>query len=110
MVRLNNWLSPDVLHALGWALVHSLWQCLAVAALAAALMAFLRRPALRYLIAVGALALMLAAPVTTFFLLLTPGANVLDAERRSTDQRQRQRRPQRLTTSFTDRSINGQHA
>ena len=33
MVRLNNWLSPDVLHALGWALVHSLWQCLAVAAL-----------------------------------------------------------------------------
>src|ERR1700760_1478165 len=74
MARLNSWLSPDVLHALGWALVHSLWQCLAVAALAAALMAFLRLSSLRYLIAVGALALMLAAPVVTFFLLLKPAA------------------------------------
>ena len=70
MARLNSWLSPDVLHALGWALVHSLWQCLAVAALAAATMAFVLRPALRYLIGVGALALMLAASTATFLLLL----------------------------------------
>ena len=35
MASLNSWLSADVLHALGWALIHSLWQCLGVAALAA---------------------------------------------------------------------------
>jgi beta-lactamase regulating signal transducer with metallopeptidase domain len=76
MAKLNSWLSPDVMHALGWALIHSLWQCVGVAALAAALMGFSRRPALRYLIAVGALALMLAAPVASFFLLLKPAAQI----------------------------------
>ncbi len=70
MASLNSWLSETVLHALGWALIHSLWQCLAVAALAALVMAFCRRPSIRYIIAVGALALMLAAPVATFFLLM----------------------------------------
>ena len=59
---LNSWLSADVMRALAWALIHSLWQCLAVAALAAVLMAFSRRPPLRYMIAVGALAVMLALP------------------------------------------------
>ena len=76
MARLNSWLSADVLHALGWALIHSLWQCLGVAALAAILMAFSRRPSIRYLIATGALVAMLAAPVATFFILMTPAAPV----------------------------------
>src|SRR5665213_200049 len=75
MAGLDSWLSADVMHALGWALIHSLWQGLSVAALAAALMAFSRRPSIRYLIAVGALALMLAAPVATFFLLMKAGAS-----------------------------------
>jgi beta-lactamase regulating signal transducer with metallopeptidase domain len=72
----NSWLSPDVMHALGWALVHSLWQCLAVAALAAVLMTFSRRPSVRYLVAMSALALMLAVPVATFFVLMRPAAPV----------------------------------
>ncbi len=72
MASLSSWLSPVVMRALGWALIHSLWQCLAIAALAALLMAFSRRPPLRYTIAVGALALMLAAPVITFLLLVQP--------------------------------------
>ena len=76
MARLDSWLSPDVMHALGWALIHSLWQGVAAAALAALLMAFFRRPAVRYLVGVGALVLMLAAPVATFFLLLRPAASV----------------------------------
>jgi beta-lactamase regulating signal transducer with metallopeptidase domain len=71
MARLNSWLSADVMHALGWALIHSLWQCLALAALAAVVMAFSRRPSIRYLIATGALVLMLAAPVATYFVLMT---------------------------------------
>jgi len=70
MERLNSWLSPNVMHALGWALIHSLWQCLGVAALAAMLMAFSRRPSVRYLVGVGALSLMLAVPVVTFFILM----------------------------------------
>jgi beta-lactamase regulating signal transducer with metallopeptidase domain len=75
MASLNSWLSVDVMHALGWALIHSLWQCLGVAALAAALMAFSRRPSLRYLIAVGALVAILAVPVATFFVLMKSAAS-----------------------------------
>jgi beta-lactamase regulating signal transducer with metallopeptidase domain len=74
MASLSSWLSPDIMRALGWALIHSLWQCLAIAALAALLMAFSRRPPLRYTIAVVALGVMLAAPVTTFLLLVRPPA------------------------------------
>ena len=75
MTGVGNWLSPDVMHALGWALIHSLWQCLGLAALAAALMVLSRRPSIRYVIAVGALALMLAAPVATFFVLMKSAAS-----------------------------------
>ena len=76
MTGLNSWLSPNVMHALGWALIHSLWQCAAVAALAALMMAFIRRPSVRYLVGVGALALMLAAPLATFLVLMKPAAPV----------------------------------
>jgi hypothetical protein len=69
---LMNWLSPSVMHSLGWALLHFLWQGTAVAALAAVLMSFCRRASTRYALGVGALVLMLAAPIATFFL-LTPG-------------------------------------
>ena len=76
MASVNSWLSPDVMHALGGTLIHSLWQCLGVAALAAALMAFSRRPSIRYLIAVCALALMLAVPAATLFVLMKSDAPV----------------------------------
>jgi beta-lactamase regulating signal transducer with metallopeptidase domain len=69
MARLFSGLSPDAMHALGWALIHSVWQGAGLAALAAIAMAFCRRPALRHLIGVIALALTLAAPVATFFVL-----------------------------------------
>lgn len=76
MARLNSWLSADVMHALGWALIHSLWQGVGIAALTAGLMLFCRRPSVRYGIGVGALALMLAAPAATFLLLMRPAAPV----------------------------------
>ena len=80
MARLDSWLSPQVMHALGWALIHSLWQCLACAAMAAVLMVLSRRPSVRYLVGVGALAAMLAAPVATFLVLATtPAHSVLAA-------------------------------
>ncbi len=69
MTSLTNWLSPSAMHSLGWTLLHFLWQGTAVAALAAVLMTLCRRASTRYVLAVGALALMLAAPVATFFFL-----------------------------------------
>jgi beta-lactamase regulating signal transducer with metallopeptidase domain len=74
MTGLTNWLSPTAMHSLGWALLHFLWQGTAVAALAAVLMALCRRASARYLVAVGALGLMLAMPVATFFFLIPSGA------------------------------------
>ena len=49
----------DLMHTLAWSLLHFVWQGAAIAAFAAALMYVLRKPATRYLIGVGALALML---------------------------------------------------
>src|SRR5260370_19279215 len=69
MTTLTNWLSPSAMHSLGWTLLHFLWQGTAVAALAAVLMTLCRRASARYVLAVGALALMLAAPVATFSIL-----------------------------------------
>ena len=77
MERLVDGLSAGVLHALGWALIHSVWECLGVAALAAILMGFFRRPTIRYLVGVVALAAMLALPVATFLLLNKPASPAL---------------------------------
>jgi beta-lactamase regulating signal transducer with metallopeptidase domain len=76
MTSLTNWLSPSAMHSLGWTLLHFLWQGTAVAALAAVLMTLCRRASTRYTLAVGALALMLAAPVATFFFLSSSCAPV----------------------------------
>jgi beta-lactamase regulating signal transducer with metallopeptidase domain len=75
MTTVPNWLSPSVTHSLGWALLNFLWQGTAVAALAAVLMTMCRRASGRYVIAVGALVLMLAAPVATFFFLTSSSAS-----------------------------------
>ena len=75
MTSLTNWLSPSAMHSLGWTLLHFLWQGTAIAALAAVLMTLCRRASTRYVLAVGALALMLAAPVATFFFLSSSGAS-----------------------------------
>ena len=64
---LTNWISLTTMQSLGWALLHFLWQGTALAALAAAAMALCRRASTRYLLGVGALALMLLAPFATYF-------------------------------------------
>ncbi len=74
MTTLTNWLSPSTMHSLGWTLLHFLWQGTAVAALAAVLMTLCRRSSARYALAVGALVLMLGAPVATFLFLTASSA------------------------------------
>ncbi len=61
-----NWVSPSTMQSLGWALLHFLWQGTALAALAAVVMAPIRRPSARYAIGLALLALMLFSPVATF--------------------------------------------
>jgi beta-lactamase regulating signal transducer with metallopeptidase domain len=73
MTGLTSWLSPSVMHSLGWTLLHFLWQGTALSALAAVLMTLCRRASARYALSVVALALMLAAPVTTFLFLTSSG-------------------------------------
>jgi beta-lactamase regulating signal transducer with metallopeptidase domain len=62
-----NWFPPAIMHSLGWALLHFVWQGTALAALAAGVMAVCRRPSARYLAGVAALVLMLLSPVATVF-------------------------------------------
>src|SRR5580704_4025296 len=73
MTTLTNWLSPTLMHSLGWALLHFLWQGTALAALAAVLMSLCQRASTRYAVAVAALALMVAVPFVTFFVLIPSG-------------------------------------
>ena len=68
-----SFIPPETVAALGAALLHFLWQGTAIAVLAAAAMALCRRPQLRYLLGVSALAAMLAAPVFTVALLAQTG-------------------------------------
>lgn len=65
-------LSPEFVRAVGWGLLHFVWQGAAVAALLALLMAFCRKASIRYAASVLALLLMLALPVLTFFVLQQP--------------------------------------
>jgi hydrogenase-4 membrane subunit HyfE len=62
---LTSRLSPSLMHAVAWTLLHFLWQGAALAALAAASMAFCSRASARYAIALSVLVMMLAAPVVT---------------------------------------------
>lgn len=71
---LMNSVAPGTTRALAWALVHFLWQGSALAALAAAAMALVRRASVRYLVGVAALVFMLAAPMATFFYYSQPRA------------------------------------
>ncbi len=63
------WISPQLAHTLGWALLHFLWQGVALAAICSTFMAMCRTASARYVIALATLVLMLAAPLITFFVL-----------------------------------------
>ena len=66
ITAIPHWLSPHAMHALGWSLLHFLWQGTALAALAAVLMALFQRSSARYVVGVSVLVLMSLAPLATF--------------------------------------------
>jgi len=66
MSNWSGWLSGDLLRPMALALVHFVWQGVALAALASVLLAASRRASTRYAIAVVILATMAVAPVATF--------------------------------------------
>lgn len=78
MTSLMSWLTPGIMHALGWTLLHFLWQGTALAALAAILMGLFSRASFRYRAAVSVLVLMIAAPIVTFLFLVPSNTSVAE--------------------------------
>jgi beta-lactamase regulating signal transducer with metallopeptidase domain len=78
---MNPLTAHPVLQTLGWTLLHSLWQAALLGLLAWAGLWLLRTrsPGARYALACAALALMIALPVGTWFVLLPGPAPVLQA-------------------------------
>ena len=72
MTTLVNWISPSTMQALGWGLLHFVWQGTALAAVSAAAMALSRRTQMRYIIGVAMLVLMLVAPIGTVAFYMQP--------------------------------------
>src|SRR5215472_9762573 len=66
MRNLAMGISPELLQALGWTLLHFVWQGAGLAALFAVANTVCRRTTTRYALAVITLALMMAAPMITF--------------------------------------------
>jgi len=66
MTTLAYGISPELLLALGWTLLHFVWQGAALAALFAVANTVSRQATTRYALAVITLVLMMAAPVITF--------------------------------------------
>jgi beta-lactamase regulating signal transducer with metallopeptidase domain len=58
--------SPQTMHAIGWTLLHFLWQGAALGALFAALWPLSRNANVRYALGIVTLILMMAAPVVTY--------------------------------------------
>lgn len=73
-MTIAEWLPPELTRPAGLALLHSLWQITALAAVAALATPLARRASTRYAITVAALVLSVAAPAATFALLYTGGA------------------------------------
>lgn len=74
MKLLNDWMSESLLQAIGWTLVHSLWQLILIAALLWLVLKLVHRakPSLKYGLAVGALGLSLAVSIGTFIYQYSP--------------------------------------
>ena len=69
MRGLAGWLDAETMRLMGLALLHFLWQGVAIAAAAFMGMSLVRRASAKYVVAVAMLALMVAAPAVTYLVL-----------------------------------------
>ncbi len=69
MTRLAGWVNPETMRLMGMALLHFLWQGVAIAAAAFVAMSMVRRASAKYVAAVAMLGMMVAAPPLTFMVL-----------------------------------------
>jgi len=78
MDMLENILSREVVHKLGWTLLHSLWQGVVVLLLLVVLLRVLRKSSanLRYVFACLGLVMVVLLPVVTFYLVPVPAPDV----------------------------------
>ena len=81
MTTLEQFVSPVLVRALGWTLLHSLWQGALVAAVLAGALLLLRRQRaeVRYVASAGALGAVVALAGITFGLYFTAGADAVAA-------------------------------
>jgi beta-lactamase regulating signal transducer with metallopeptidase domain len=79
MTTWNDWISDKLLHALGWTLVHSIWQLLLVAGVLWLALKLARKasPSLTYGLGVGALLLSFFVTLVTFLYLWTRPEGIL---------------------------------
>ncbi len=70
MNSVEGWISQSVVMALGWTLLHFLWQGTLIAVFYGTLSVLLQRSsaAARYLLGCASLTMMMVLPATTFFL------------------------------------------
>jgi bla regulator protein blaR1 len=66
MTNFANGISPELMRALGWTLLHFVWQGAGLAALFTVALAVCRSAQARYALAIVTLGLMVASPVITF--------------------------------------------
>lgn len=83
MTNFASWISPELMRALGWTLLHFLWQGAGLAALFTVALTVHQSAAARYGIAVATLVLMMASPGITFTWMLrqTNPAVAFEAQR-----------------------------
>lgn len=79
MIGALNWLTPEAIHALGWTLLHFLWQGAAIALLLYMAAPFSRSAVVRYNLSLSALVLMVASPVVTFFVLRSASERAVES-------------------------------
>ncbi len=77
MTILHTVLSHTLVWKLGWVLIHSLWLAAAVTAALGVALTLLRKASsnVRYLVACGALILMVVLPTATFWMVDAPACN-----------------------------------
>src|ERR1700730_13081262 len=81
MRNLFDSVNAETIRLIGMALLHFVWQGVAIAAAAFTGMTLVRRAAGKYVVAVAMLALMMASPVTTFLVLAQRQAASVTIER-----------------------------